>query len=406
MRVAIISKANRQGGGASRVAEDLAIWLNRSGHTADHFISFFKGKALAFQRSLYGEDLSFKLCKNIHSVTSRFGFPELLPVEYWFSIRKLLDEYDVIHFHDLYTAISPLTLAFVSQRKPTFFTVHDCSAFTGGCLYPMGCDKFSSYCHQCPQLAQNTWKARVRDRTREIQSLKRWVAKNCQIRYIFPSEWMAQQARLALTFKLPPLVIPYGLDLQTFSCLNKRESKTKLVIPENRPVIAISAYSLNDERKGIGYALEAVKSVTDLSPIVVTVGQCNNDVRQALRGLEVKEIGFISDPKVMAQVYCASDILLFCSLADNLPLTVLEAMAASTVIVGFSTGGVPEMIHTKHNGILVEPTNQEALNQALRQALLSTDLLEMGQQARRDVETKFSYTTFLERHLQLYQEVT
>jgi glycosyltransferase involved in cell wall biosynthesis len=218
---------------------------------------------------------------------------------------------------------------------------------------------------------------------------------------------MAQQARLALTFKLPPLVIPNGLDLQIFSGLNKRESKTKLGIPENRPVIAISAYSLNDERKGIGYALEAVKSVTDLSPIVVTVGQCNNnDVRQALRGLEVKEIGFISDPKVMAQVYCASDILLFCSLADNLPLTVLEAMAASTAIVGFSTGGVTEMIQTKQNGILVEPTNQEALNQALRQALLSTDLLEMGQQARRDVETKFSHTTFLERHLQLYQEVT
>ena len=177
-------------------------------------------------------------------------------------------------------------------------------------------------------------------------------------------------------------------------------------IPENRSVVAISAYSLNDERKGIGYALEAVKSVTDLSPIVVTVGRCNDDVRQALRGLEVKEIGFISDPEVMAQVYSASDILLFCSLADNLPLTILEAMAASTVIVGFSTGGVPEMIKTKHNGILVEPNNQEALNQALRQAWLSTDLLEMGQQARRDVETKFSHTTFLERHLQLYQEVT
>ena len=406
MRIAIVSKANRHGGGASRVAEDLAIWLNQSGHITDHFISYFQGESLPFQRSLYGENLSFKLCKKIHSVTGRFGFRELLPVEYWFSLRKILDEYDVIHFHDLYTAISPLTLALVSQHKPTFFTVHDCSPFTGGCLYPMECDKFSSYCHQCPQLCQNTWKSRLRDRSKEIQSIKRWVAKNFQIRYIFPSEWMVQQARRALTFKLPPLVIPNGLDLQTFSCLNKRESKAKLGIPEDRSVVAISAYSLNDERKGIGYALEAVKSVTDLSPIVVTVGKCNDDVRQALRGLEVKEIGFISDPEVMAEVYCASDILLFCSLADNLPLTVLEAMATSTVIVGFSTGGVPEMIQTKHNGILVEPTNQEALNQALRQALLSTNLLEMGQQARRDVETKFSHTMFLERHLQLYQEVT
>jgi glycosyltransferase involved in cell wall biosynthesis len=90
-------------------------------------------------------------------------------------------------------------------------------------------------------------------------------------------------------------------------------------------------------------------------------------------------------------------------LADNLPLTILEAMAAFTPVVGFSTGGVPEMIQSGRNGVLVEPTDQGALNSALRELLQSPQLEAMGKQARHDVESKFSKTTFVERHLQMYQ---
>ncbi|MDF5731537.1 MAG: glycosyltransferase, partial [Rhizonema sp. PD38] len=148
MKVAIVSKSDRKGGGASRVAEDLAKWLNDAGHHTDHFIAFNFQEPLSFQRSLYGEGLKIKFCKKIHRATNKFGLRELLPAEYWFNLNKVIDNYDIVHFHDLFTAISPLTLALASRRKPTFFTVHDCSPFTGGCLYPMGCEKFTSHCHK------------------------------------------------------------------------------------------------------------------------------------------------------------------------------------------------------------------------------------------------------------------
>lgn len=406
MKVAIVSKSDRNGGGASRVAEDLATWLNDAGHPTDHFIAFNFKEPLSFQRSLYGEGFRLKLCKKIHQKTNKFGFPELLPVEYWFNLSRVLDNYDLVHFHDLYTAISPATLALASRRKPTFFTVHDCSAFTGGCLYPMGCEKFSSHCHQCPQLPAGKKKDKIPDRTKEIQTIKRWVSGQFNIRYIFPSHWMLQEAQKALKFKISPVVIPNSLDLQPFPPVKKVNIKISLGIPENRKVVVIAAsFSLDDPRKGVKYAITALQSVRDLSPFVLVVGHCNDEFKQALEGLEFKEMGYIKDPNFLAQVYSAADVMLFCTLADNLPLTVMEAMAASTPIVGFSTGGVPEMIQTGRNGILVEPTNQQALNQALRQALLSMDLEAMGQQARRDLEDNFSRTAFLERHLQIYQNL-
>jgi glycosyltransferase involved in cell wall biosynthesis len=403
MKIAIISKSDRFSGGASRVAEDLAIWLNEAGHHADHFIASSQNEHPQ-QQSLYGKGFTFKLCRKIHALTNQYGFRELLPIEYWFKLSQVLDDYDVVHFHDLYSAISPFTLALTARRKPTFFTVHDCSAFTGGCLYPMECKKFTSYCHQCPQLPQNTWKDRFRDHSKEVQSIKRWLAMHSQIRYIFPSNWIAHQACLALSFKVPPVMIPYGIALDPFSTITKQEAKAVLGIPEYRKVVVISANYLAAPHKGVRYAIAALQSCRDFSPLVMAVGHCNDEVREALQGLEVREMGFINEPKLMAQIYSASDIMLFCSLADNLPLTVLEAMASSTVIVGFSTGGVPEMIQTGKNGVLVEPTNQEALNQALRQALMSSNLEAMGQQARKDVEYNFSRNLFLEKHLQLYQE--
>jgi glycosyltransferase involved in cell wall biosynthesis len=403
MKVAVISKSGRNGGGASRVAEDLAVWLNNAGYIADHFIAFSNENATPFQHNLYGNSFNFNLCTKIHKITGRLGFREMLPAEYWFNLSHIIENYDVIHFHDLFTAIAPITLALVARRKPTFFTVHDCSAFTGGCLYPMECEKFIDHCYQCPQLGQNTWRERIRDRTREIQSIKRYITKQFDIRYIFPSNWIAEQASLALEFKIAPVVIPNGVDLSLFVFKDKKKVKESLGIAGNRQVIVVSALSLDDGRKGASYAVAAIQSVIDLNPIVITVGHPNTELKQSLEGFEVMEMGFISDSRFMAEVYSASDIMLFCSLADNLPLTVLEAMAASSVVIGFLTGGVPDMIRTGINGVLVEPRNQEALNQALRQTMLSNKIGEMAKQARLDVENNFSKSKFLENHLQIYQ---
>jgi len=404
MKVAIISKSDRNAGGASKVAEDLVFWLDAAGYSTAHFIAFaVNEREMPFQRKLYGIGSKATFCKQIHKFTNRLGFRELLPAEYWFNLSQVIDDYDIIHFHDLFTAISPITLALVARRRPTFFTVHDCSAFTGGCLYPMECEKFTSYCHQCPQLEQNTWKERIRDRTREIQAIKRYITKKFDIHYIFPSNWIAEQAKLALEFKVAPIVIPNGIDLLPFVFKNKPETKASFGIAENRKVIVISALSLNDDRKGAKYAIDAVKSVIDLNPVVITVGKSSPEVKQSLHDFEVMEMGFIGDTNLMAKVLSASDIMLFCSIADNLPLTILEAMAASTVIVGFSTGGVPDMIKSGHNGVLVEPRNQDALNLALRETILSSSLEEMGKQARLDVENNFSKSIFLENHLQMYR---
>jgi len=215
---------------------------------------------------------------------------------------------------------------------------------------------------------------------------------------------MAQQASLALEYKVPTVTVPYGIDLTPFNFESKLAAKASLGIASDRQVILISALSLDDQRKGAKYAVAALQNIRDLNPLALTVGQPSLEIRQALNGLEVIEMGFVRDPYLMAKIHSASEVMLFCSLADNLPLTILEAMAGAAVVVGFATGGIPDMINSGVNGILVEPKNQEKLDAALRQILLSEQLAAMGKQARLDVEAKFSKSLFVERHLDIYSK--
>ena len=91
MKVAIISKSDRNAGGASKVAEDLSFWLNAAGYPTDHFISFAANeREIPFQRKLYGIGSKAKFCKQIHRFTGRLGFRELLPMEYWFNLSQNL----------------------------------------------------------------------------------------------------------------------------------------------------------------------------------------------------------------------------------------------------------------------------------------------------------------------------
>ncbi|WP_202424258.1 glycosyltransferase [Duganella levis] len=57
----------------------------------------------------------------------------------------------------------------------------------------------------------------------------------------------------------------------------------------------------------------------------------------------------------MAAYYQQADLVLNPSLADNMPISVLEAWASSVPVVSTNVGGVPDLIHDNVDGLLVPP---------------------------------------------------
>jgi len=403
MKIGIISKADSFGGGASRVAEELVDIYNKEHFTAHHYCSW-SGKGYEGNRQpLYGRFEG--TIRRLHIIFKKIGFPEIIPFELPFILRRLKEhKYDILHFHDLSSAISPLTLMYLARKVPIVWTIHDCSAFTGGCLYPMDCEKFKTNCFNCPQAG--VWPI---DSKIDLVFFSRWIKKqlhkNKNIHLITPSQWMADTAYSSNMLRVKPTVIPNGVDTNMYKALNKNELRKKLNIPKDRFVILLSAGHILDERKGTKYAIEAIIRIKDINPYLILVGLVDKKAKELFDGIDYYEAGYLSTDKDLNEHYAVADIFLFCSLADNQPLSILETMASGTPIVGFKTGGIPEMVEQDRTGLLVNQYDINGLEKALRNSYNSKSYKKWSKNARMKAEKEYSYKQLLNNHVEYYTNI-
>ena len=114
-------------------------------------------------------------------------------------------------------------------------------------------------------------------------------------------------------------------------------------------------------------------------------------------------LGFQQD---VAPILRAADVMALPSLAEGLPLAVLEAMACGRPVVATPVGGVAEAIDDGKTGLLVPPRNPEALADAILGLLRNPARARtVGAAARQRVVERFSSTQFAERIQQFYDEI-
>lgn len=401
MRILQISKADAAGGGASRMAEELTAGLGALGHHVVHLIGSGETSEAEHRHRLLGS-FEPRIVRARRTLRKRVGLFDVVP----FELAPLVAEhdvrsYDAVHFHDLSTAVSPLTLVALAKLVPVVFTLHDCSAFTGGCIYPMGCERYRAHCGHCPQLREFPLNTAHRDFTPLYLRLRR-LLHGSDVTCVAPSEWMADTALASGHLRRRPTVLSNGIDLDVFRPRPKEEVRARLDLPRGRRIVVVSAGALDEERKGARYAAAALRAIRDLDPFVLVVGHTRGSFAAALDGLETRSTGYLRDAEALASHYNAADVMLFSSLADNQPLTVMESLAVGTPIVGFSTGGVPEMIVDGEQGLLVPPRDEVALAAALRAFFEDRDR-PWSANARRHAEEHFGRDRCARAHAELYR---
>lgn len=401
LSLALVSRSNASGGGASRIAEELGEWFHSVGSHVVHYCASPVGPLKPFQCPLFPPGLLGKLARTGNRLTRLLGLNEPIPSEFYLTLQRALSGFDVIHFHDLNLALSPLTMQLCSRNKAVVFTAHDCSCFTGGCLYPLRCNRYLTSCGHCPQLS--SMGARL-DLTRINLGINRWLARQGGVQYVFPSQWLRETASRSLQFAKAALVIPNGFSSASYDLHSKSDARRRLGIRDEQKVVLVAAHYLADPRKGVAFALSAIHAAADLSPLIIFVGIPPDDLEARLPGIRFWLTGFVWDKRKLGLLFAAADVFLFTSLEDNLPIMVQEALAAGTPVVGFAAGGVPEMVDHERTGWLCPPGDQVAINQNLRNALTRDDLADFGRTAQETVCQRFNADVFGQKHLALYQE--
>ncbi len=113
--------------------------------------------------------------------------------------------------------------------------------------------------------------------------------------------------------------------------------------------------------------------------------------------------GLISDSEQLAELYRQADLLLITSSREGFPLTVMEGMAQGCVPVCTAVGGIPEHIRHQENGWLLPAQDDNAVVEALLQAVkvLAADralFQRLSAAARQYAENRFSGERFCEQY--------
>lgn len=399
MRIAILSKSDASGGGAGRMAARLAAQLNAAGHECHHWTRFWREADVPWRFHLYGSHATETLAR-CRDAVDRWGWLDMLPVEQIPLRRKgRAASYDVIHVHDTPTAISPSTIRWLGGLRPVLWTFHDCSPFTGGCLFPDPCDKYRSGCSACPQLGR--WpQLTTHDRSDSVWRQRTALARSGRYVPSAPSDWMADTAMATGLFATRPAVVPYGIDLDVFSPRPQREARARLGLPLERRIVLLSAASLDEPRKGMRDALAVVRALPEPRPLVAFAGR--GDVAALAGPLEHAALGFLSDPATMADAYSAADAFVSCTTGDNLPLVLIEALACGTPCFAYATGGVAEIVRDGCEGGLARTGDRTTLTARLAAHLAAAGTGPLREACRARALTRFDERDYLRLHLELY----
>jgi glycosyltransferase involved in cell wall biosynthesis len=326
-----------------------------------------------------------------------------------FNIKNntLIKEADILHLH--WTNSGFLSIAdlkkLVDLGKPIVWTLHDMWTFTGGCHYAGSCNHFINQCGDCYFL---------QDENSNDISHDGWLRKaamyagNKNITFVACSSWLAGVARQSSLLKGFNITsIPNPIDTDVYSVQDKLTIRENWGINPFAKIILFGAANINDRRKGINYLVDALHDLTSTCPdkglveVVIFGKNKHFDVHQL--PFKVNQLSLITSQEELAEIYNLADVFVTPSIEDNLPNTVMEALACGTPVVAFNVGGIPEMVDHMQNGYLAEFQSSADLAKGIHTILYADNAEELSTNARNKVLSTFNNEKVAKQYLEIYQ---
>lgn len=321
-------------------------------------------------------------------------------------VRQAVAEADVLHLH--WVVHGFINIPFLRQaRRPIVWTLHDSWAFTGGCHLPAGCRRYQEACGACPQLGSR----READLTRLNWQRKLRAWRDVDMIVVTPSNWLAACVRSSSLFAGRRVeVIPNGIDTDVFKPLDRLACRRILNLPDDKHLILFGAMgATSDENKGFELLRQAMaalpRQVAGKECMLVVFGAQRLDLPDL--NIEVRFMGTLTDDIALSVLYATADVMVVPSRQENLPNTIMEAMACGTPTVAFRTGGIPDLIEHQHSGYLAEPFDTGDLARGIAWTLKQSGLDSgLGIHCRRKVEREFALDVVTARYVRLYSELS
>jgi len=235
-------------------------------------------------------------------------------------------------------------------------------------------------------------------------------------RIIAVSKGMAADVREAYPLVDPGRieVVYNGINPQAYKPDPATDVVDSLGIDRSRPYVAFVGRVTR--QKGLPVLLEAAAALRPEAQLVLLAGAADTpdlgaEVERLIAGLRAQRSGvividaFLSRPDV-AQILSHARAFVCPSVYEPLGIVNLEAMACETAVVASAVGGIPEVVDDGRTGLLVPPSDPDALAAAINRLIDDPGLArQMGIAGRERAVADFSWRAIAEQTVALYEDV-
>ncbi|MEO9780738.1 MAG: glycosyltransferase [Sedimentitalea sp.] len=284
---------------------------------------------------------------------------------------------------------------------PVVWTLHDMWPFCGAEHYSEADAWKSGYAEQNGGFDLNRWVWR--------RKRKHWKRK---FHIVVPSRWMGNCVSDSdLMGDWPVHVIPNAIDSDLWAPMDRAEARVLLKLPPDVPLVLFGAMGgSSDPRKGFEHLRAALLQLHaeghDLRLLIF-----GGDANEGELPFPVHSMGAVSDPAMLRAMYAAADVFALPSRQDNLPNTGVEALSCGTPIVGFKTGGLPDLVPSPDIGYLAKPFDPGDLARGIAKVLgrQSSDAGAqrslMSEAARNHAVATYAQQVVAKKYGALYHEI-
>lgn len=137
---------------------------------------------------------------------------------------------------------------------------------------------------------------------------------------------------------------------------------------------------------------------------IVGDGDEKDSLEEFCHSHSLESVSFLGARDDIDQILASTDVFVLSSIAEGIPMTILEAMSAKTPIVSTGVGGIPEVVTDGVEGYLVEKSNPVALANAMKKYIENPELVaEHGENARNKILADFDERNMVSAYVEQYK---
>lgn len=306
-------------------------FLNRVINVLSRIIKFHQiSRNFSLEKYCYLKTASFPVTADLILKKYNNGVPDII----------------VLHWYDGFITPKILKELYDKTKAKIVFVFTDEYPLGGGCHYPCECEGYKMSCNNCPALKKNKKIAerRLSEKVFYLSSIPKVV--------ISPTAGI-EKAKESLIFRNNTTFLTEFRGIQLQYSFNRNEIRESFDIRTDDFVIMFGAMSINEERKGIKYLLEALKILSqqiDKDIIALIPGHINEELDH-IKNIKFRYLGFLTFEE-LCKAYTAADVYISPSIADSGPMMVIYSIACGTPVVAFPVGYAIDFVQHKITGYL------------------------------------------------------